>query len=102
MAPEGSPGQSHGRLVKTEDSIRFVDNDLWNAVGSELPDTEHVLHDERSQLDSDEDEEDDMSVDPSCDLIMGFSSGRHVSLATLHPSTKGKSLRTLASAYPEF
>lgn len=27
-----------------------------------------------------------MSVDPSCDLIMGISAGKNVSLATLHPS----------------
>ena len=66
--------------------MRFVDNDLWNAVGSELPDAERALCDQHSQ--SDGEDEDDMSIDASCDLIMGFSAGKHVSLAGLHPTTE--------------
>lgn len=58
-----------------------MDNDLWNAVGSELPDTDGLVDEQHS-----ENEDDGMPTDGSCELIMGLSSSPDISLKSLQPS----------------
>lgn len=72
----GSAGQ--GKLFKSEGSVRFVDNDLWNAVESELPE---VIEERSSEA-----EDDVMTHDRSCELIMGISTSPDATLDSFHPS----------------